>query len=160
MNSSSTLPTESRRGLLLGLPRLLLVEDDDELRRSLEKLLARDGYEVVAVGSGLSALDELDSTRALDRLDPEFDVVVSDVHLPGVSGIHLAHSIATKYGRSKTILMTSFPTSEVVDEAVRLGVALISKPFHPEFFRRIVLATIESEGSGTLSGTPYEAEDP
>lgn len=158
MNEPNATDVESSRGLELGLPRLLLVEDDDDLRTTLADILAQDGYEVVAVGTGLSALDELENARSPTRSEPEFDLVVSDVQLPGVSGVHLANSVAAKHRGARTILMTSFPSSDVMDEAIRLGVPVITKPFRADFFRRVVLATFESASSSPA--VSLEPEDP
>jgi DNA-binding response OmpR family regulator len=160
MSRSHATAVSPTRGLELGLPRLLLVEDDDDLRAALTHILAQDGYEVVAVDTGGSALAELDLTRSPQGSVPEFDVVVSDIQLPGISGVYLASSIATAHRGAKTILMTSFPSSEVMDEAARLGVPVITKPFRPDIFRRIVLATLESTGTSVGPTHPLEPDDP
>ena len=64
-----------------GTPRLLLVDDDDVMRRSSVRFLARAGFEVVAVGSGAEALALIEDQR--------IDVAVVDLEMPGMDGIQL-----------------------------------------------------------------------
>src|SRR5690606_5308546 len=66
-------------------PRVLLVDDDVDLRRMLSRLLRRAAFEVVEVDSGRTALAELGKQR--------FDVVLSDVHMPDGDGLEVLRGV-------------------------------------------------------------------
>lgn len=92
--------------------RILVVEDDPDIRQVLGELLADEGFEVVEAGCG----DE-----GLRRLHAEpFDLVVSDYSLPGKDGTAMLRE-AARDGclRGRAILMTAHPLP-VVDEWVKL----------------------------------------
>ena len=106
--------------------RLLLVEDQQELREALSRVLQDAGYHVAVAGDGEQALDL--------ALEPgaEFDLVVSDVVMPRMSGLDLAEHLAAARPRTKVLLIsghTSHPSLR--DREVPLGVALLAKPFEP-----------------------------
>ncbi|MGE0788008.1 MAG: response regulator [Sandaracinaceae bacterium] len=70
-------------------PRLLLVDDDEMMRRSSKRFLARAGFEVVAAKSGAEALELFEGERP-------FDVVVMDLEMPGMSGVELMRELARR----------------------------------------------------------------
>ena len=80
--------------------RLLLVEDQQELREALSRVLQDAGYHVVVAGDGEQALDL--------ALEPgaEFDLVVSDVVMPRMSGLDLAEHLAAAKPRIKVLLIS------------------------------------------------------
>src|SRR5690348_9317802 len=92
-----------------GTPRLLLVEDDDSLRVVLTRKLVH-GFEVTAVADGPSAADLLVRRR--------FDVVLSDIGLPRMSGVDLLRLVRTYDLDVPVILMTGAPTIETAAAAV------------------------------------------
>jgi DNA-binding NtrC family response regulator len=108
-------------------PRVLLAEDDGEMRKLVAERLSKSGYDVTEVANGLELLrmleDHLCHARGLS-----FDVVVSDVRMPGASaigGLQLVHELDPAL---PVVLMTGFPDD--VRDAARLGaVSLLQKPF-------------------------------
>ncbi|WP_373046447.1 response regulator [Vulgatibacter sp.] len=92
--------------------RILVVEDDPDIRDVLGELLVDEGYQVVAAGCGDEGLRRLQ--------DEQFDVVVSDYSLPGRTGTAMLRA-AAQCGRlaGPAILMTAHP-KPVVDQGVRL----------------------------------------
>jgi signal transduction histidine kinase len=106
--------------------RLLLVEDQQELREALSRVLQDAGYNVVVAGDGEQALDL--------ALEPgaEFDLVVSDVVMPRMSGLDLAEHLAAAKPRIKVLLISGHMSHPSLrDREVPLGVALLAKPFEP-----------------------------
>ncbi len=104
-----------------GKPRLLLVEDDDHLRSTIARLVGRD-YALTALGDGASAADLL--------VRESFDIVLSDIGLPGMSGVDLLRLVRTYDLDVPVILMTGTPTVETAIDAVELGaLTYITKPF-------------------------------
>jgi signal transduction histidine kinase len=102
--------------------RILLVEDNDEVGEFAEQLLDELGHEVVRVRSGEEALD-----RALAE---RFDLVFTDVVMPGMSGLDLAGRLAERRAGLPIILTTGYS-----DEIARSGAGgrpVILKPYRPE----------------------------
>lgn len=104
------------------MARILLADDDGSARDLVRRALESDGHVVVAVDDGLDAEAQVRSTV--------FDVVVSDVQMPGIDGIELARRILASQPLSRIILMSGLP--DALDRARGLGapeVRTISKPF-------------------------------
>lgn len=111
------MTTETRRSVLL-------VEDDSSTRQVLTKHLTKVGFDVTAVESA----EEVASARE-DRGAP-WDVVVSDVHLPGMSGIDLASVLLAAWPGQAVILITGDPDEALAREALSRGpVRYLLKPF-------------------------------
>src|SRR5579862_6069202 len=98
-------------------------------------LLKREGYEPTAVASGEAALAELGRTS--------YDVVLSDVRMPKLSGLELVDEIQRRKIPTTVILMTAFGSVDVAVEAMKRGAYdYISKPFRPD---EIVLVLKKAE---------------
>lgn len=110
---------ESTRG------SLLLAEDDRSLRRYLEVVLRRAGYEVVAAADGLEAMKA--------ALSGVFDAVVTDAVMPHLSGQELCRFLRShpKLGRLPVVLLSGADDSAAGAEAPRAD-AYLSKPVRPE----------------------------
>lgn len=107
-----------------GVRRVLLVEDETATRVVFARHLGRTGLEVVAVESGEAALVEA------GRRSSGFDVVISDVHLPGMSGLDLASLILSRNPSQALVLMTGDPDAALAREALSRGpVSYLLKPF-------------------------------
>ncbi len=103
---------------------ILLAEDHDEFRELLACLLEADGARVQAVHDGVAALATLRSARH------RFDVVVSDVRMPGKSGIDLLHALRADGCTLPVILLTGFGESVARSQVEAAeGAVLIEKPF-------------------------------
>ena len=102
---------------------ILLAEDDESLRKFLAAALKRAGHEVTAFGNGADAFDCLRLTR--------FDLLLSDIVMPGLDGIELAKRAADIDPALKIMFITGFaavalhPASETPRHA-----KVLSKPFH------------------------------
>jgi len=100
-------------GVSTGKGRVLLVDDEDVLQRTLARLLMHEGYVVVGARDGAEAISALGA-------EP-YDVVVSDVRMPGMSGLELLKVIRTFDMDVPVILMTGAPDVEGAALAVELG---------------------------------------
>ncbi len=102
-------------------PRLLLVEDDDGLRRALQLLLCDQGYEVRAYPSGAHALADARADRAA--------LLVADYRLPDSDGIALLRALRTCGWSGHAILVTGFPSPALAQAAREAGfAAVLEKP--------------------------------
>jgi CheY-like chemotaxis protein len=105
----------------VGTERILLVEDEPVLLRMTGEMLRRQGFDVIAAPDPLAALE-------LARVE-HFDVVVTDVVMPKMSGADLADRFAERFPNTKFVFISGY-THEVIDER-RLGptARFLAKPF-------------------------------
>jgi nitrogen regulation protein NR(I) len=113
------------------LAAILIVDDDNHLRRSFDKLLTQDGHTVKTASSGEAAL-------TLVRSD-QFDLIIMDVRLPGMDGLQTFKAIREVEPLLPAIIMTAFGTTETAIEATKMGAFdYILKPFNiPEMLTLI-----------------------
>jgi EAL domain-containing protein (putative c-di-GMP-specific phosphodiesterase class I) len=112
--------------------RVLLVDDEEDVARALGRTLVRGGYDVVRATSGQEASQSL--------AESAFDVVMSDISMPGMSGLELLGLVRQNDVDVPVILMTGNPTIDSATRAIQLGVAgyLIKPVAFPE-----MVATVE-----------------
>jgi len=124
---------------------ILLIEDDTEMRRLLERALTRDGYTVVAVEDGDQALDWLGLCLFDGSLENVPALIVSDVRLPHFSGLELLEGLLCAAQEIPVILITGFPSEETYAEAFELGAArVLAKPFDLDALRLAVFTVLEA----------------
>jgi DNA-binding response OmpR family regulator len=150
----------SDRSALPAVKRVLLAEDCLEIRELLTRALELDGYDVIGFPDGTSLVDYLgDALR--QRVDTAVpDIIVSDIRMPGFSGIDVLSALRRAEVQVPVILMTAFANDDVAAEARRLGATLFSKPFDLDDLRtalRYVLDHGRDEsdpGAGSPRRTP------
>jgi CheY-like chemotaxis protein len=133
--------------------RILLAEDDFEMRRVLIAALRQDNYDIVELDSGSALLEEVSQARDRAELPA---LIVSDVRMPGMSGLRVVEAIRRWGLRMPIILITAFGSEETLNEAFQLGAtAVLSKPFDLEDLRSAVLCLLpngagnpQTDGSG------------
>ena len=111
-------------------PRMLVVDDEASIRRNLAVGMAQRGYEVDACALGLSALEKIEAAR---RSGVPHNVVILDIRLPDIDGLHLLQMIKDVYPDLPVVVMSGFgdeQTGERVKE--RHGSAYLDKPFEIE----------------------------
>ncbi len=102
--------------------RILVVDDDDILRYTLEELLQAQGYAVETAANGMAALQKLQMDR--------FDMVVTDLYMPGMTGLELIDHITETKIDIIPILMSSLFSQEIKKNAGEKGAfASLDKPF-------------------------------
>jgi two-component system NtrC family response regulator len=105
--------------------RVLVVDDDPVMLRVASALLAAEGLEVARAASGEEAMSAVARGR--------FDLVLSDVKLPGVTGLELVRQVHALSAETPIILMTAFASVNSAVEAMRAGASdYIVKPFEPD----------------------------
>src|SRR5437870_1758848 len=101
---------------------LLLVEDEAPLRQAIAEQLADRGYHVEQAGSGEQAIAHL--------ADFAFDIIVTDLRLPGVDGSFVLEAAVERYPDIVAIVVTGFGTVKDAVEAIKRGASdFVSKPF-------------------------------
>lgn len=105
--------------------KVLLIEDEKITRKTLTDFILKEGYEIESSGDGLEALDLFGKET--------FDVVVTDLRLPGMNGIEILQKIKEKAPHCTVIIMTAYATVETAIEAIKLGAYdYLTKPFNPD----------------------------
>ena len=118
--------------------RILIVDDDEGMRRLLVRVLNRAGYEPLAVASGAEALSEL----AADA----FELVVTDIQMPEMDGVALLHKIKEFDPGLPVIVITAYGTVENAVEALRAGAYhYLTKPFENDEIKLTVAKALERE---------------
>lgn len=105
------------------MARILLAEDDEAMRNFLEMALRRAGHEVVAATDGLEALAALDS-------DESFDLLLTDIVMPGMDGIELSRTATKRHPKLKVMFITGFAGVARSHSAADKNAHILSKPFH------------------------------
>jgi putative two-component system response regulator len=104
------------------MSRILVIDDEDVIRMLVVEILESAGYEVTSAESAEVALGLLE--------DAEFDLVVSDVIMPGLSGLELLEAVRAQRASLPVILVTGAGTYDTLSQALTRGAAgLVTKPF-------------------------------
>ena len=112
---------------------ILLVDDDAELLKALAKVLEKEGYAVVAKPDALSAM------RHVNESKQRFDLVITDVFMPGMSGIAFLSKIKAAFPGVPVIVIAAFGDWDNYAQALREGAAAyLNKPLK----KRELLATV------------------
>jgi DNA-binding NtrC family response regulator len=112
------------------MKKILIVDDDGEIRTSLSYLLKEVGYYTCAVPSGKDAIEK----ATLEN----FDIALIDVIMPGMSGIDTITELRRLSPKTQVIMITGFPAIEDAIDAIKKGACdYITKPFKSEdlFFK-------------------------
>ena len=120
------------------MARILIVEDDDSVRAFVARALKMDAHEVIEAEDGEAGAERLEENPA------GFDLLLSDIRMPAMDGIALAHEAAGRFPEMPIVLMTGYADQrERADELNGVVKDVIEKPF--------TLAEIRSRVGATLS---------
>jgi CheY-like chemotaxis protein len=123
----------------IGPHRLLLAEDDGAFRYLLASELRKDGYEVVAVSNGVGLIDILGDSLSRDGSLARFDLVLSDLRMPGWPGLEALAKFGHSPGMPPFILFTAFGDEKIHKRALDIGaLTLLDKPFDLDYLRELV----------------------
>ena len=112
-------------------PKLLLVDDDKNALDGLVKILTHDGYPVSGVLSGYEALSLLSKKN--------FDIIVTDMKLPGIGGLSLIHEIRKKEESVAIVVITAYSSVKTAVEAIKCGADdYLTKPINIEELKLVL----------------------
>jgi CheY-like chemotaxis protein len=118
--------------------RVLVVDDDNPTRQTIARILEAGGFSVIQASSGTEALDRLAAST------DDIDIVLSDVTMPGMTGIDLSYQIRNLYP-GMPVAIVSGDVSELERSIIgRSDVPFIKKPFHAESLYSAVREAIRS----------------
>ena len=129
---SGSKPVNSRTDA----PKVLVAEDEKVLLLMMARLLQFSGYKVYTCSDGLQALELVGKES--------FDLVVTDMMMPGATGMEVLRATRRRQPRAKVIIITGTPSSETLLEAKREGAyAYLRKPFQLKHFLSVLKDAIE-----------------
>lgn len=111
--------------------RVLVVDDDDEMRALLRRTLEFDGYEVIDKDRGTHVMEALRGVP--------FDLIILDKEMPGLTGLELLPILSREFPDVPVVLVTAFGGPHVAASAIRLGAAsYLEKPFRLGQLRQVI----------------------
>ena len=127
------------------MAKILIAEDDDGVRLLVARALRLEGHDVVVAEDGEIALERLVA-------DPDFDLLLSDIRMPAMTGIELAYATAKRWPNLTILLMTGYAEQkEAAEDLMRIIVGVVDKPFS--------VAEIRQRVREVLRGTVTEPDD-
>jgi two-component system, NtrC family, response regulator AtoC len=141
------------------MARILVVDDEPDLRETLRRMLVRGGHEVEVHATGAEAV------HAFER-HPS-DLVITDLMMPGMDGLTVTARVRGLHPHVPVVLITAFATVESAVAALRTGAwDFLAKPFSPESLRLVVDRALEHSALGkenrrlraALTGPPMVGE--
>ena len=108
---------------------VILAEDDGPMRRILASGLRKSGFGVSEFADGTTLYEFLIKAVLGSALSGVADAVVSDVRMPGASGLRILHGLRSLDDETPVVLITAFGDGATHAEAARLGASVLDKPF-------------------------------
>lgn len=106
------------------MAKILVAEDDDGVRLLTARALRLDGHEVDVAEDGVEALEMLVEANG------DYDLVLSDIRMPAMTGIELAHAVNAAFPNLTVLLMTGYAEQrEAADDLVAIIAGVVDKPF-------------------------------
>jgi two-component system response regulator AtoC len=129
--------------------RILIADDEINIRRVLEAILKRDGYEVVTAANG---------NEALARMSRDIHTVITDLKMPGLDGMQLLRSLSADHPDVPVVMITAHGSVESAVEAVKLGAFdYVEKPFDQEQIRQVVAKALRTHALSRRDPSPDKA---
>jgi DNA-binding NtrC family response regulator len=111
--------------------RILIVDDEENTRIGLTKLLTQDGFEVESAANGSEALDYLDQKKV--------NLVISDINMPDMNGLTFLRELSRKFPSTSVIMITAYGGVESYLEAMNLGAyEYLHKPVRLDELRSVM----------------------
>jgi DNA-binding NtrC family response regulator len=127
--------------------RVLVVDDEEKVCRSIRQALVRDGYDIEVAFSGEEAL-RMEKAKT-------YDVMVVDLMMPGLSGLDLLRSIKAVNPAVQVIMVTGYPTMKNTLQAMQIGAFdFLPKPFLPSDLRTLVAKALTAASGGPEESGP------
>ena len=125
--------------------KVLVVDDDPVVGKSFNRVLSQKGYVVVTAGNAQEALSKVQ--------DGEYDVVFTDIKMPGMSGIELAERLKVERPWTPVVIVTGFGSTANQDRAKAAGVSsFLQKPLSPEMIEESLTKALLDAVPAVLPG--------
>jgi len=131
-----------------GAKRVLIADDELNMRRVLEAILRREGYDVLTAANGIDAL------AGMNR---DVHTVITDLKMPGLDGMGLLKKLSADYPDVPVVMITAHGSVENAVEAVKLGAFdYLEKPFEQEQIRQVVAKALSTFALARRDARPDE----
>lgn len=118
------------------MTKILVVDDEQSMRDFLAIMLKKDGHEVVTAENGATAVKAIQTEI--------FDLVITDVRMPGIDGIGVLKTVKDISADTVVLVITAFATAETAVEAMKLGAYdYITKPFKIDEIKLVIQKALE-----------------
>lgn len=135
------------------MARILLVDDDPGVRGLLVCVLRAQGHETAEAENGVKALEFLEES--------DTDLIVSDLRMPGMSGLALLELVKKRVPHIPIILVTAYASPETTIDAVQLGAFdYLSKPFRTDVLVSVVERALAAGKDRTRATDGYSGDNP
>ena len=124
-------------------PRVLVAEDDAQMRRLVADVLVKDGYDVEELADGKELLLRVAEAFLPHHPHSGVDVVVTDMQMPFCSGLDVLQKLRVARRPTPVLVMTAFGEEDLRRRVGELGGMLLDKPFTPQALRAAVRALFE-----------------
>ena len=116
-----------------GAETILVVDDQEEIRKVVGRMLRARGFHVLLAANGHEALrlgSEVEALRRVDDQAREIDLLVTDVAMPGMSGLEVALLLAPAHPKMKVLYLSGYTDEVIVDQSgLAAGINFLQKPF-------------------------------
>jgi DNA-binding NtrC family response regulator len=117
------------------MAKILVVDDEQDIRETLKDILEKEGYGVEMAGSGDEAISMFSSVKP--------DLVLMDVRMPGMNGVDLLKKLRQMNAEVPVAMITAYEDVALAEEALGLGAYdYIKKPFDLDYLRESVLSKV------------------
>jgi DNA-binding NtrC family response regulator len=111
--------------------RILVVDDEEDARVALSKILAYEGYDVSSAGNGLEALNFLRNN--------DVELIITDINMPEMNGLTFLRELNRRHPQSNVIMITAYGEVESYLEAMNLGAfEYINKPLRYDDLKKVI----------------------
>ena len=132
------------------LKRILVVDDEENARMALSKILTREGYDVASAGNGYEALNYL--------RDKEVELIITDINMPEMNGMAFLRELNRSHPASNVIMITAYGEVESYIEAMNLGAfEYINKPVKFDELNKIIRKILKHKPHGHHKEIRHEA---
>jgi CheY-like chemotaxis protein len=127
--------------------RVLVMDDEDVVCRSYERVLTQAGFEVDKAHNGPQALEEA------GRHD--YDVLLADIKMPGMDGLQVIEKLRATRPTMPVVVITGYPSQDTLHEAARLGVTdYLTKPVAPDVLTQATMQALTAQYGRTTPQPP------
>jgi DNA-binding NtrC family response regulator len=118
--------------------RILIIEDDKEMRSLLEDVLGEEGFKTESAGNGSEGLRKL--------AEEPFDLILTDIRMPGLTGLDILPVIKRLKPEAPVIVITAFGNEEIYRRSTEKGAAgYLEKPIHMDKLKTLVHEMVSSK---------------
>jgi CheY-like chemotaxis protein len=134
--------------------RILIIDDEENIRRVTRLTLEAAGYEVGEAGDGARGLEAFGSGA-------DWDAVLLDQRMPGMDGLETLRHLKQRSGEARVIMSTAYASIELAVDAMKLGATdFVRKPMTPEILRNAVAAALSKKARRPSVAGPASREVP